>query len=193
MFVSLNDSNEILIKQIENGIDNIQIIYPEGIKPTRKNVLDNKYLNLIVGGVNMFASNPIPNYTQDVDNIVDAYTNLEYVDVPAETLISILKKTGSAEQTDFDRKKYISCIKALQEKPPTIKSRIIHRDIRDISKGTGSSVRPSDRKLGDKFNDDITLTIYRVNGSTDKGWDGMPNWIPNIKFPDGICFYDIVE
>lgn len=104
LFVSLNESNEILIKQIENGIDNIQIIYPEGIKPTRKNVLDNKYLNLIVGGVNMFASNPIPNYTQDVDNIVDAYTNLEYVDVPAETLISILKKTGSAEQTDFDSK-----------------------------------------------------------------------------------------
>ena len=193
LFVSLNESNEILIKQIENGIDNIQIIYPAGIRPTRKNVLDNKYLNLIVGGVNMFASNPIPNYTQDVDNIVDAYTNLEYVDVPAEILISILKKTGSAEQTDFDSKKYISCIKALQEKRPTIKCRLIVRVNRDISKGTGTLLSPTDRKLGDKFNDDITLTIYRVNGSTDKGWDGMPIWIPNIKFPDGICFYDIVE
>ena len=122
-----------------------------------------------------------------------AYTNLEYVDVPAETLISILKKTGSAEQTDFDSKKYISCIKALQEKRPTIKCRLIVRVNRDISKGTGTLLSPTDRKLGDKFNDDITLTIYRVNGSTDKGWDGMPNWIPNIKFPDGICFYDIVE
>lgn len=193
LFVSLNESNEILIKQIENGIDNIQIIYPEGIKPTRKNVLDNKYLNLIVGGVNMFASNPIPNYTQDVDNIVDAYTNLEYVDVSAETLMSILNKTGSAEQTDFDSKKYISCIKALQEKRPTIKCRLIVRVNRDINKGTGTLLSPTDRKLGDKFNDDITLTIYRVNGSTDKGWDGMPIWIPNIKFPDGICFYDIVE
>lgn len=193
LFVSLNESNEILIKQIENGINNIQIIYPEGIKPTRKNVLDNKYLNLIVGGVNMFASNPISNYTQDVDNLVDSYMDLEYVDVPEETLICILKKTGSADQADFDSKKYISCIRALQEKRPTIKCRLIVRVNRDISKGTGTLLSPTDRKLGDKFNDDITLTIYRVNGSTDKGWDGVPIWIPNIKFPDGICFYDIVE
>ena len=193
LFVSLNESNEILTKQIENGIDNIQIIYPEGIKPTRKNVLDNKYLNLIVGGVNMFASNPISNYTQDVDKLVEKYANLEYANVSAETLISILKKTGSADYTDFDSKKYIPCIKALQEKRPTIKCRLIVRTNRDISKGTGTLLSPTDRKLGEKFNDDITLTIYRINGSTDKGWNGVPIWIPNIKFPNGICFYNIVE
>ena len=67
--------------------------------------------------------------------------NLEYVDVPAETLISILKKTGSTEQTDFDSKKYISCIKALQEKRPTIKCRLIVRVNRDISKGTAQTLK----------------------------------------------------
>lgn len=193
LFVSLNEANQILIKQIENNVDNIQIIYPEGIKPTRKNVLDNKYLNLIVGGVNMFASDPIPNYTQDVDKLVDAYTDLEYADVPAEILMKILEKTGSSNQTDFNSKKYISCIKALQEKRPTTKCHLIVRINRDISKGTGTLLSPIDRKLGDRFNDSITLTIYRINGSTDKGWNGTPIWIPNIKFPDGVCFYDIVE
>lgn len=193
LFVLLNEANEILIKQIENGIDKVQIIYPKGIKPTRKNVLDNKCLNMIVGGVNMFATNPISNHTQDIDNLVDTYTNFEYVDVSAELLINILEKTGSYTQSDFNSRKYIACIKALQEKRPTIKCRLIVRVNRDISKGTGTLLSPTDRKLGDKFNDDITLTIYRVNGSIDKGWEGIPIWIPNIKFPDGICFYDIVE
>ena len=193
LFVSLNEANEMLIKQIENGIDKIQLIYPEKIKPTRKNVLDNKYLNLIVGGVNMFATNPISNHTQDIDNLVDTYANYEYADVPAELLINILEKTGSSSQSDFDSKKYIACIKALQEKRPTIKCHLIVRVNRDISKGTGTLLSPTDRMLGNKFNNDITLTIYRINGSIDKGWNGIPIWIPNIKFPDGICFYDVVE
>lgn len=193
LFVSLNEANEILIKQIENGIENIQVIYSNGIKPTRKNVLDNQYLNMIVGGANMFANNPISQYTKDIDSIVEQYINTEYSDVSAEILIKILKLTGSSVHSDFDSNKYIACIKALQEKRPTIKYRLIVRTNRDISKGTGTLLSPTDRRLGDSFKNDIALTIYRVNGSTDKGWDGSPLWIPNIKFPDGICFYNIDE
>ena len=43
---------------------------------------------------------------------------------------------------------------------------------------------------GDKYPDDVVLTLYRVNGTIDKGWSGQPLWIPNIKFPEGLCFYD---
>ena len=64
---------------------------------------------------------------------------------------------------------------------------------RDISKGTGTMLSPTDRLLGDKFNDDIVLTMYRLVGSVDKGWEGKPLWMPNIKFPDGICFYNTLE
>lgn len=193
LFISLNEANNILIKQIEDGIDNIQIIYPNGIKPTRKNVLNNKYLNMIVGGINMFANDPISDYTREIDKIAFTYTNLEYVDVSTEILIDILKQTGSNTQSDFNSNKYISCIKALQKKRPTIKCRLIVRINRDISKNTGTLLSPTDKKLGDRFKDDITLTIYRINGSIDKGWNGKPLWIPNIKFPNGICFYDIIE
>lgn len=82
---------------------------------------------MIVGGVNMFATNPISNHTQDIDNLVDTYINFEYVDVSAELLINILEKTGSYTQSDFNSRKYIACIKALQEKRPTIKCRLIVR------------------------------------------------------------------
>ena len=35
--------------------------------------------------------------------------------------------------------------------------------------------------------------MYRVSGDKEKGWDGLPLWIPNIKFPTDCCFYDIEE
>ena len=38
------------------------------INPTRKNVLGNKFLNMIVGGVNMFATNPLPINTKTVNS-----------------------------------------------------------------------------------------------------------------------------
>ena len=66
---------------------------------------------------------------------------------------------------------------------------IVRRD-RDISKGTGTLLSPNDRQLGDCHPNDVVLTLYRVKGSMDKGWSGNPLWIPNIKLPEGYCFYD---
>ena len=51
-FSELNESNEILIKQIENSQESIQLIFPNNIRPTRKNVIDSNFLNLLHGGVN---------------------------------------------------------------------------------------------------------------------------------------------
>ena len=193
LFVALNEANDILIKQIENGLDDIQLLYPEGVRPTRKNVLDNKYLNMIVGGVNMFASYPTSVHTQEINELIEYAAESEFVDVTADELTSILELIVLENSSDFDTNKYISCIKALREKRPSVKCRLIVRIDRDISKGTGTMLSPTDRQLGDKFNDDIVLTMYRLVGSTDKGWVGKPLWMPNIKFPDGICFYNTLE
>ena len=193
LFVALNEANDILIKQIENGLDDIQLLYPEGVRPTRKNVLDNKYLNMIVGGVNMFASYPTSVHTQEVNELAEYAAESEFVDVSADALISILELIVLEKSSDFDTSKYVSCIKALREKRPSVKCRLIVRLNRDISKGTGTMLSPTDRNLGDKFNDDIVLTMYRLVGSADKGWDGKPLWMPNIKFPGGICFYNTLE
>lgn len=193
LFVALNEANDILIKQIENGLDDIQLLYPERVRPTRKNVLDNKYLNMIVGGVNMFASYPTSVHTQEINELIEYAAGSEFVDVTADELISILELIVLENSSDFDTNKYVSCIKALREKRPSVKCRLIVRIDRDISKGTGTMLSPTDRQLGDKFNDDIVLTMYRLVGSVDKGWEGKPLWMPNIKFPDGICFYNTLE
>lgn len=190
LFVKLSEANNILINQIEQNVDTLQLVYPEGIKPTRSNVLDNKYLNMIVGGVNMYSHQPIPANTQAINSLVEEYQHEEHSNVSSSELIKILSYTESSDSNDFDKNKHISCIVALQQKRPSIQCILIVRTERDISKGTGTLLSPTDRKLGDKFKDAITLTLYRVNGSVEKGWDGEPVWIPNIKYPEGVCFYN---
>ena len=63
--------------------------------------------------------------------------------------------------------------------------RIMH----NIGKGTGTLLSPTDRKLGDEYPDALVLTMYKITGNRDKGWDGSQIWIPNIKFPGDCAYY----
>lgn len=192
-FVELNKSNEMLIEQVTHGLENLQVILPADISPTRKNVLDSKYLNAIVGGMNFFASNPVDSNTDVIDTIVSQYGDALSVPTDKETVINLLQLVGSYDSQDFSSQKYISCVHALCAKRPSVKLRLIVRKNREISKGTGTLLSENDRKLGSKFDDEIVLTLYRINGEVAKGWNGKPLWIPNIKFPKNICFYDTFE
>lgn len=192
-FVELNKSNEMLIEQVTHGLENLQVILPADISPTRKNVLDSKYLNAIVGGMNFFASNPVDSNTDVIDSIVSQYGDALSVPTDKETVINLLLLVGSYDSQDFSSQKYISCVHALCAKRPSVKLRLIVRKNREISKGTGTLLSENDRKLGSKFDDEIVLTLYRINGEVAKGWNGKPLWIPNIKFPKNICFYDTFE
>ena len=192
-FVELNKSNEMLIEQVTHGLENLQVILPADISPTRKNVLDSKYLNAIVGGMNFFASNPVDSNTDVIDSIVSQYGDALSVPTDKETVINLLQLVGSYDSQDFSSQKYISCVHALCAKRPSVKLRLIVRKNREISKGTCTLLSENDRKLGSKFDDEIVLTLYRINGEVAKGWNGKPLWIPNIKFPKNICFYDTFE
>lgn len=191
LFVALNESNNLLIKQIENGVSDLQIISAEGIRPTRKNVLDNSRLNICVGGVNMFPHSPIENNTQRIDPLIISLCNEDSVQVEKEILINLLSYSGSLYRDDFDSEKYINSINALSAKRPTTKFRLIVRTNRNVSRGTGTLLSESDRLLGDHYNDDVVLTMYRLNGFIENGWGGSPLWVPNVKFPSGFCFYSI--
>lgn len=191
LFVALNESNNLLIKQIENGINNLQIISADGIRPTRKNVLDNSRIDICTGGVNLFPISPIENNTQSIDPLVMDLYKEESVQVDKDLLIRLLSLSGSNNKDDFDSDKFINSIKALAAKRPTTKFRLIIRVNRNISRGTGTLLSESDRILGDQFNDEVVLTMYRLNGFIDNGWNGSPLWVPNIKFPSGFCFYTI--
>ena len=193
LFTELNNSNRVLIKQIaEFGLNGVQLIYPKNIRPTRKNVIDNGFLNFIAGGVNFFPNNPIENYTAEIDNLLIQYaTENETETTTFDTIQNLLKYVGSSEVVDWDTEKFVDCVQSLSVKRPSTKCYLIIRRDRDISKGTGTLLSPTDRKIGDKLNKALVLTLYRVKGQTSKGWNGKPFWIPNIKFPDDACFYDV--
>ena len=191
LFVELNKANEVIIKQVERGLDTCQIIYPDNIRPTRKNVLDAQFLNICAGGVNYFPNDPIEGNAEIIDSILEnAFLEGDPAIAPKELLIELLKYCGSKDSDDFDNSKFTSAIEALSSKRPTTKFKVIVRKGRDISKGTGTLLSPNDRQLGERHPNDVVLTLYRVNGSWDKGWSGSPLWIPNIKLPEGFCFYD---
>lgn len=191
LFVELNKANEVIIKQVERGLDSCQIIYPDNIRPTRKNVLDAQFLNICAGGVNYFPNNPIEGNAEIIDSILEnAFLEGDPAIAPKELLIELLKYCGSKDSDDFDNSKFTSAIEALSSKRPTTKFKVIVRKDRDISRGTGTLLSPNDRQLGERLPNDVVLTLYRVNGSQDKGWSGAPLWIPNIKLPEGFCFYD---
>lgn len=191
LFVAINESNNLLIKQIENGIDSLQIISADGIRPTRKNVLDSSRIDICTGGINMFPISPIEDNTVSIDPVIIQFANAESVEVDKEILIELLTYAGSQNKDDFDSEKYINSIKALAAKRPTTKFRLITRINRNISRGTGTLLSEADRRLGDRFSDEVVLTMYRLNGLIENGWNGSPLWVPNIKFPNGFCFYTV--
>lgn len=193
LFVDLNQSNELLIKQIEDGADKIQLIFPNGINPTRKNVLDNRFINIITGGTNYFPIAPIESNTTAIDPLVRHFTSVESVLVEKELVLELLKYVGSVSADEFCGNKFSSCITALAGKRPSTKFRLVVRDNRNIARNTGTLLSPTDRRLGDQFPDDVVFTLYRVNGDVTKGWNGSPLWIPNIKFPKNTCFFDTID
>jgi len=193
IFIELNNSNRILIQQIKKeGLDGVQLIYPSNIRPTRNNVIDNDLVNIIVGGVNFFSKNPIQSNPSTIDTIIKDYDEQRFHSVQGDLIVNLLENFDDIDSSDWN-KKYIYCIKALREKRPLQQFALIVRRDRDISKDTGTLLSERDREIGDNLKSYVTLTMYRVKGDIPKGWKGHPFWIPNIKFPDGINFYDMNE
>lgn len=196
-FVELNQANNLLIEQAKNAHQSIQIIYPTNIQPTRKNVLDSNSLCLIAGGSNYFPNLPDESNLDRIQALVDDIRT-EYVaqqdnlyQIDTETIIQLLKHLGQFDKWDWNVEKFVSCVLSLKGKRPTLKSYVLIRENRNIGKGTGTMLSPDDRKLGQNFADDLVLTLYRVNGSVEKKWQGQPFWMPNIKFPKDLVFWDV--
>lgn len=196
-FVELNQANNLLIEQAKNAHQSIQIIYPTNIQPTRKNVLDSNSLCLIAGGSNYFPNLPDESNLDRIQALVDDIRT-EYIaqqdnlyQIDSETIIQLLENLGQFDKWDWNVEKFVSCVMSLKGKRPTLKSYVLIRENRNIGKGTGTMLSPDDRKLGQNFADDLLLTLYRVNGNIEKKWQGQPFWMPNIKFPKDLVFWDV--
>ena len=194
LFTDLNQSNKILIQQIvSNNTEGLQLIYPDNIKPTRKQVLDNKALNIITGGINFFALNPSESDPIEIDNLLNSYDEKkDYYEVNGEMFISVLEKVEK-NNVDWNGMKYANCAKALLQRRPSQKFVIAVRRNREISKGTRTLLSETDNKLSKRLEEDAVLILYRLSGKTSNGWKGNPVWVPNIKFPDRMNFYDVID
>lgn len=194
LFAELNHSNNAMIDYVnQNGLKGLRLIYPKNIKPTRPNVVNKKKLEIIAGGVNHFPSFPIAKNTTAIDSILNNYSDEnDYKIIDIEFIKEIIENCEAEFNNDWPHKTYIKCIESLQEKDSS-KAILIVRRNRNIGRNTGTLLSPNDRKLGDQFDKQIVLTMYRIDGSVAKGWDGDPLWIPNIKFPKDKFFYNMEE
>lgn len=190
LFADINATNNSIISQIENGIDNVKIYYPDGLNPTRKNVLDDNHVELISGGTNYYPFAPDNDSIEELSNILKVFSNDEpYYQVSLRLVKEILNHI--IPSPDFKLEAFKSVIDTILSENPTMQGILIVRRERNVAQGTGALLSPNDWQLGATFTDKVVLTMYQVTGT--KGWDGKKLWVPNIKLPHGMVYYDVNE
>ncbi|OGI65164.1 hypothetical protein A3A95_04105 [Candidatus Nomurabacteria bacterium RIFCSPLOWO2_01_FULL_39_18] len=187
LFRELNDANNALFDTLQKkGPQAVSLLTPKGARPTRLSVVLKEELMIIAGGVNYFPLNPTHLGLSSLDRILGSKDREDDISLAeTEKILHLI----SVEKTDlWNQHSFADCVGTLK-KGAKYQCRMIIRTGRSISKGTGTLLSPTDRDLGNHFNDRVVLTLYRLNGETNKGWEGRPLWVPNIKFPDGTYFY----
>ena len=187
LFSDINSGNNSIVSQVERGLDKIQLFYPEGINPTRRNVIDLQMVNLVTGGTNYYPNNPDNTDTDKLNSILSNFDNQGYYQVSLKLILELLSCIIPSE--DFNLVAFEGAIKAILSKTPTAQGIIIVRRDRAVTQGTGSLLSPNDRTLGDSFKDKVVLTLYEIKGQ--HGWKRDCIWVPNIKLPEFLNFYDV--
>ena len=190
LFADINATNNSIIAQVENGINNIKIYYPNGLNPTRKNVLDNDHVEMLSGGTNYYPFNPDNDSIEDISTLLKPFESSEpYYQVSLRIIKEILKHI--VPSSDFKMDAFLSVIDSILAEQPTMQGILIVRRERDVAQGTGALLSPNDWQLGKNFPSKLVLTMYQVTGK--KGWHGKKLWVPNIKLPGNIIYYDVIE
>ena len=196
-FVTLNQANNLMIEQAKEQNGKIQIIYPKNISPTRNNVLKSTSINQFVGGVNYFPDKPNEDNLETInkllpDILLHNQISEDLYQIDSETLFLILNGLGDYVDDDWDKEKFISSIQALQSERPSFQNYVLIKKNREIGKNTGTMLSENDRRLGDKYPNDLFLTLYQVIGDRQKGWQGQNFWLPNIKLPHkGLVYWSL--
>lgn len=190
LFADINATNNAIISQVDQGINDVKIYYPEGLNPTRKNVLDTDRIAAISGGTNYYPFYPDNNTIEQISNILASFSESEpYYQISLRLMKEILSHIIAGP--DFKLSSFLAIIDTMLAEAPTTQGILIVRRNRDIAQGTGALLSPNDWQLGGSFPRKVVLTMYQVTGT--KGWGGKQLWIPNIKLPQGSVYYDVVE
>lgn len=190
LFSDINATNNAIIAQIERGIEDVKIYYPNGLNPTRKNVLDNDHVEIISGGTNYYPFNPSNDSIEVISNLLKDFSNDEpYYQVNLRFIKELLSHI--IPSPDFKIEAFQSAIDTILSETPTGQGILIVRRERNITQGTGALLSPNDWKLGGTFYNKVVLTMYQVTGT--KGWSSKHLWVPNIKLQHNILYYDVIE
>ena len=188
LFSDINATNNAIIAQIEAGVEKIKIYYPEGLNPTRKNVLDNKKVFTLSGGTNYYPFYPDNDSIEALDELLRPFDDTEpFYQVNLRLMKEVFRHITSHE--DFKVESVVSILDTILSEKPNAQGVLIVRRNRDVAQGTGALLSPNDWGLGATFTDKPVLTLYKVSGR--KGWGGKQLWVPNIKLPSDIVYYDV--
>lgn len=77
LFPDINATNNSIIAQIERGLEDIKIYYPDGLNPTRKNVLDTDHVEMLTGGTNYYPFNPDNDSIDEISKLLEPFDNDE--------------------------------------------------------------------------------------------------------------------
>ena len=189
LFSDINATNNALIAQVEQGVKKVRIVYSPEVSPTRKNVIDNKHVSTLSGGINYYPFDPENDSIEALDELLSAFDDTQdKYQVSLHYLKKILSHIISGP--DFNVASYISFLNVLLAEKPTAQGILIVRRNRNIAKGTGAMLSPNDWNLGMSITDSVVMTVYKVTGEK-SGWNGRKIWIPNIKLPNDTVYYDV--
>lgn len=190
LFADINATNNAIISQVEQGIDDVKIYYPEGLNPTRKNVLDNDHVEVISGGTNYYPFYPENDTIEDISELLKPFSDDEpYYQVSLRVMKEVLSHVKASP--DFKMASFMAILDTMLAEVPAAQGILIVRRGRDVAQGTGALLSPNDWQLGGSFPRKTVLTMYQVTGR--KGWGGKQMWVPNIKLPHGSVYYDVIE
>ena len=150
------------------------------MNPTRRNVLDNRYIEIIFGGTNYYPYNPGNDSIEVLSGLLSGFDGEEpYYQVSLRLIREIL--VHIIPSPDFKLSVFFAVIDMILSETPTRQGILLVRRNRNVAQGTGALLAPNDWRLGSSFTDMVVLTMYQVTGT--KGWHGKQLWVPNIKTP----------
>ncbi|MBN3944311.1 Z1 domain-containing protein [Nostoc sp. NMS9] len=216
-FVDIHVSDNLVREQCQATHLPIQLIplMGRGIRPTRRNVLNENTVTLLTyqGGRQYFPSLPISdpnilrNQTQELDNLLSTakYSNLQQpYGVTIDDILEILsfqyQTPGSSRTWNDDLIRQAVSTLQDQSRYQNTGSLIIVNRKADIGRSqdrddqVGAVLPPHNRNAPYNINPNYpALLMTRNIGSRDKGWYGVPFWIPVIRFPDGNYAFSVNE
>lgn len=193
LFVQINNTNDAIIKQIEkNKKPSISYVADNNnLRPTRMNVLDKSFLNILVGNTNYFPANPI---NKDYDKITKTVERFKDTDKPQNVPLQLLMQLLSQFKAEnFNINGYQAMMQTELNDNSSAQGMLMVRRNRNITYGKRALLSHDDWVATKCYKKFFVLTLYQVNGNNiDLKWpDHKDLWVPNIKLPGTKNFYVI--